>query len=226
MGALKRGDLVVIREHIPGVPDHRQQAYRAKYIGEVRPPKAGEWFIVERNGMCTATRAKTDLASSLPIAEIVKVERWLVKPTPPGEEIGYGEVDRITAQGATVRLVHRGLGQAPWDDKPRPKFTVILSQGDNQAELPYWGSPMMREKHTAREARAADALRAVVDDALLYLQARDIDDFATQLGFERPSELLRAWEACQNTAKTLRDTLGWDEASLAAIIEELDQEEE
>lgn len=56
--------------------------------------------------------------------------------------------------------------------------------------------------------KLADVLDALAGDAASYLNARDADDMAAELGVESPREAVRLWEACRETAAKLETLLG------------------
>ena len=72
----------------------------------------------------------------------------------------------------------------------------------------------LREPKGSRRARpVAPELREVVaclaSDASSYLNARDLDDFASEYGYQKPSETIKAWEGCERAARAFR-SLGLD----------------
>jgi len=48
----------------------------------------------------------------------------------------------------------------------------------------------------------------ILSDATLYLNAKDIDDLASELGITKPSEAIRVWNGCRNTYRKLKRVLG------------------
>ncbi|MHC1625205.1 MAG: hypothetical protein ACXQS2_04335 [Methermicoccaceae archaeon] len=48
---------------------------------------------------------------------------------------------------------------------------------------------------------------AILGDAVTYLNSKDIDDMASELGITKPSEAIRVWNGCKNTHKKLKRVL-------------------
>lgn len=68
---------------------------------------------------------------------------------------------------------------------------------------------------------AADVFAALVSDALA-VDGYNIDDFADELGFDKPSAAIRAYEACKKTLDWFKDSLSLYPSALSAISETLD----
>lgn len=69
---------------------------------------------------------------------------------------------------------------------------------------------------------AADVFAALVSDALA-VDGYNIDDFADELGFDKPSAAIRAYEACKKTLDWFKDSLSLYPSALSAISETLDE---
>lgn len=69
---------------------------------------------------------------------------------------------------------------------------------------------------------AADVFAALVSDALA-VDGYHIDDFADELGFDKPSVAIRAYEACKKTLDWFKDSLSLYPSALSTISETLDE---
>jgi hypothetical protein len=69
---LTREDFYPLGDRYPG-DIYRTTNYRAKWTGEYRPPKKGEWYL--SGAFITAFRAYNDLEHSHNIATIYKVRK-------------------------------------------------------------------------------------------------------------------------------------------------------
>lgn len=76
-------------------------------------------------------------------------------------------------------------------------------------------------KDTGGQASGADVLSCLISDASAFEDASDLDSFAAEYGITKPSEALRAYEACRDAVETLRFLLG-DE--LRKSLSEVDHE--
>ena len=70
---MRKGDLfpLAYEEHIPPRFGPRH-LIRVRYTGEMRPPKAGEWYIA--GAIPEGWRAPGDYRTAFHIAELVKIE--------------------------------------------------------------------------------------------------------------------------------------------------------
>lgn len=69
--AVSRHDYYPLGDYAPGLSNQRD--LRARYTGEYRPPRAGEWYL--SGAIIAAYRAPSDLARPFHIARLVRVER-------------------------------------------------------------------------------------------------------------------------------------------------------
>jgi hypothetical protein len=84
-------------------------------------------------------------------------------------------------------------------------YKVTLRYQKRQLTVPFYMGPAI-----GREPTAADVISCLISDAFAYENARDIDDFARDFGYERVSETLAAYEACKKTSPRIRHLLGDD----------------
>lgn len=70
---------------------------------------------------------------------------------------------------------------------------------------------------------ATDVFAALASDALA-VDGRHIDDFADEMGFEKPSQAIRAYESCQKTLDWLKNDMQLMTSEISDIAETLDNE--
>lgn len=69
----------------------------------------------------------------------------------------------------------------------------------------------------------AQAVSCFFSDALAYAQADDIDDFMYNFGYEKPSEALKAYNACKSTFEDAQ-SMGYGESEICDILNYLSEE--
>lgn len=67
---------------------------------------------------------------------------------------------------------------------------------------------------------ATDVFAALASDALA-VDGRHIDDFADEMGFEKPSQAIRAYESCQKTLDWLKNDMQLMTSEISDIAETL-----
>lgn len=70
---MRKGDIFPISPTEDYALRYRMERRLARFTGEVRPPRSGEWFL--SGAIVEAYYAPNDLTSSYPIAEIVTDRR-------------------------------------------------------------------------------------------------------------------------------------------------------
>ena len=70
---------------------------------------------------------------------------------------------------------------------------------------------------------ATDVFAALASDALA-VDGRHIDDFADEMGFEKPSQAIRAYESCRKTLDWLKNDMQLMTSEISDIAETLDNE--
>jgi hypothetical protein len=77
MSALRRDAYYPLGDDLPELPA-RPDGVRARWTGEQRAPRAGEWYL--SGAIIAAYRARADMTAVYPIAELVRgrsVTQWL-----------------------------------------------------------------------------------------------------------------------------------------------------
>jgi hypothetical protein len=87
----------------------------------------------------------------------------------------------------------------------RTHWRVTLTDVTTGAEIE---TPYNQGSAYDKPPAAGDVLASLLMDASCSQNARDVDDFAADLGYEKPSEALAAFHACQETELKLRRMLG------------------
>lgn len=70
---------------------------------------------------------------------------------------------------------------------------------------------------------ATDVFAALASDTLA-VDGHHIDDFADELGFEKPSQAIRAYESCQKTLDWLKNGMQLTTSEISDIAETIDNE--
>lgn len=70
---------------------------------------------------------------------------------------------------------------------------------------------------------ATDVFAALASDALAVAD-RHVDDFADELGFEKPSQAIRAYESCRKTLDWFKNGMQLTTSEISDIAETLDNE--
>lgn len=120
----------------------------------------------------------------------------------------------LLARPFVAKLTHRA---ATSKDQDRwmvsvDGFVTTFSKGTGLREgvkdyRTVWEQEQFRDH---RKSRPIDpTMREVVEclalDAQSYVDALDVDDFAANYGFEKPSEAIKAWEGCRAVAKFFQE---------------------
>lgn len=92
-----------------------------------------------------------------------------------------------------------------------------LSKGDAAFGTTYQSNPSY-----SGEPTVADVIRSLASDAV-DAQSFDIDTFADEMGFTKPSQAIRAYEGCKKALSWFRDDLGLSTGELSALYESLDE---
>lgn len=99
------------------------------------------------------------------------------------------------------------------------KYTCEFSKpGIESFTTTYQSNPPVHGQPTATDVFAALASDALAVDGLL------VDTFADELGFEKPSQAIRAYESCHKTLDWLKNDLQLMTSEISDIAETLDNE--
>jgi len=96
-------------------------------------------------------------------------------------------------------------------------YHCSLTSGSDTHNIVYQSNPRFNDEPTV-----ADVLSAMTSDAL-DVADRDIDDFADELGFTKPSEAIRAYEGSKKELDWLRDGLGLSMDDISDLSQTLDE---
>lgn len=78
-------------------------------------------------------------------------------------------------------------------------YRVTIRANGKRATFDFWGS--YADMVSGKRADIRGALACFASDVQLYKQARDIDDFAADLGYTKPSEAVSAYNGCKRAAQ-------------------------
>ena len=112
------------------------------------------------------------------------------------------------------------ISEGPGDFSPsHRKYTCEFSKpGIEPFTTTYQSNPDVHGQPTATDVFAALASDALAVDGLL------VDTFADELGFEKPSQAIRAYESCHKTLDWLKNDLQLMTSEISDIAETLDNE--
>lgn len=113
--------------------------------------------------------------------------------------------DLMTTHGITA-TVEYGAPERN-DDWQADGWTVTFHRkGDGRKRLtvPFY----MGSGHHGAEPGAAEVMGCLLSDADCYENAQDIDDFANEFGYDKPSAAIKAYKGCERIGKRLDRFLG------------------
>lgn len=96
-------------------------------------------------------------------------------------------------------------------------YHCSLTYGSDTHDIVYQSNPRFNDEPTV-----ADVLSAMTSDAL-DVAFTDIDAFADELGFKKPSEAIRAYEGSKKELDWLRDGLGLSMDDISDLSQTLDE---
>jgi hypothetical protein len=112
----------------------------------------------------------------------------------------------IQANGITMTSKRATSNPHMVSDRPMNHWSVTLRMADRRYTLRY--SQGLGIQH---DPKIEDVLSNIADDANGFDNARDVDDFASEYGYTRPSVAIKVYRAVKHEAKRLRELLGSDE---------------
>lgn len=131
----------------------------------------------------------------------------------------YTDLDTVNGAAklvADVSLDITGTSQGNFSHE-HVKYQCILTCGNESFVTSYQSNPAYHG-----EPSVSDVLGSLVNDAADVAEMH-IDDFADELGFTKPSQAIRAYEACQKALGWLRDGLGLGDVDIAKLSQTLDE---
>lgn len=103
----------------------------------------------------------------------------------------------LDAMGVTMHASRMDGVREGWD-ATASHWHVTVRRNGKRFSVEY----SMGSAHTG-EPDLCDVLNAVLRDAECYANASSVDDFAEDYGYTKPSEAIRAWNACKGTVANL-----------------------
>lgn len=111
------------------------------------------------------------------------------------------------------------ISEGPGDFSTSRKYTCEFSKpGIESFTTTYQSNPRFSGQPTA-----TDVFAALASDALA-VDGRHIDDFADEMGFEKPSQAIRAYESCRKTLDWLKNGMQLMTSEISDIAETLGNE--
>lgn len=154
--------------------------------------------------------------------------------------MGEGDSGRLTVHRENVTINRKGtvfgtvqgvadllskfdfniISEGPGDfSTQHRKYTCEFSKpGIESFTTTYQSNPDVHGQPTA-----TDVFAALASDALA-VDGRHIDDFADEMGFEKPSQAIRAYESCRKTLDWLKNDMQLMTSEISDIAETLDNE--
>lgn len=101
------------------------------------------------------------------------------------------------------------------------RYSLLVKTEEGQERFAFHGSVAGYQEGT--EPKAKEVFEMVLSDAISYINAEGIDDFAECFGYEKVSKTLEAWKGCKKTADKLKK-LGFSEDDLFEMANALRDE--
>lgn len=127
----------------------------------------------------------------------------------------FEDVEHVASFIADLDFTIRSHSQRDFSPN-HVKYYCSFTQGGTTFDTTYQCNPAFRG-----EPSVTDVFAALVNDAA-DVAGRDIDDFADELGFTKPSEAIRAYESCQKSLEWLKSDLGLDNDDISQLAQMLD----
>lgn len=106
--------------------------------------------------------------------------------------------------------------QAPWAEEYRPHWILRFSYGCRRTRFDFWNN------YKNEEPEKYAMLSMLLSDATSGLM--DVDEFAAEMGYDKPSVAIKTWKACQVVGRKLRrlfDCTGDELYDLVNMADEL-----
>ena len=117
-------------------------------------------------------------------------------------------------------------GNKCWDDAKIKNYnnhtvTVRNTETGKSTRFEFWES--IREVEIKTEEQLLWAFECFLTDALAYIQARNIDDFASEFGYQDSvSKCFKVYKACMKQAMKAKRVVG-DEERLCNLVNEINE---
>lgn len=133
-----------------------------------------------------------------------------------------------TIEDKKFLIRHRLIGRAEpedYEDFPLPHYVYEISVvrtdvPSGEHRFIYHGSFYEYQKGKKRlsEEDLVLAFRMSLEDALAFLDHKDVDEFAKEFGIDRPSEAIRLWKACQNVYESIKENLKLTDSDIYELV--------
>lgn len=130
----------------------------------------------------------------------------------------YNSVKNVAKRISKINFTVTGQGGGTFSPNHiKYECTLFDNYSKGRFETSYQCNPDFHGEPTV-----TDVFSALVNDAN-SVNGMDIDLFADEFGFEKPSEAIRCFNACTKTLTWLRDEVGFSSGELSQIAETLDE---
>ena len=101
----------------------------------------------------------------------------------------------IDFNGVSIKLTSKYQGIAyPWDGKyAKEHHRVFVTIDGKRIQFEYYCN-----KHDMDERELINAFFCLLSDGVAYANAQDIDDFASEFGYTKITECVRAYKGCKS----------------------------
>ena len=102
-----------------------------------------------------------------------------------------------------IKILTSTVIKSPWANGYCRKYFLELNYNNKKFSFPYTDSVMAY--CNGDKLDKMNALYCVLLDADAYDNSRDIDDFSAEFGYEKISECLKAYRACEKTSEKMHE---------------------
>ena len=102
-----------------------------------------------------------------------------------------------------IKQITKTTVKSPWANGYCNKYFLELNYNGKKYGFDYCGS--IADFEANKPLDKMNALYCVLSDADAYDSTQNIDDFAAEFGYEKVSELLKAYRACKKTSEALHE---------------------
>lgn len=129
---------------------------------------------------------------------------------------GFNQIEAVAQFVAGLDFAIIGTSQGDFTPE-HTKYACTITASGKDFNTSYQSNPSVYGEPTL-----IDVLTSLAGDARLA-NDYEIDDFADELGFSKPSEAIRAYEGCKKTLEWMRDTLDLNAEDIAQLAETLEE---
>lgn len=102
-----------------------------------------------------------------------------------------------------IKILTSKVIKSPWANGYCKKYFLELNYNNKKFSFPFTDSVAAYCKNEKLDK--INALYCVLSDADAYDSTQNIDDFAAEFGYEKVSELLKAYRACEKTSEKMHE---------------------